>query len=100
MTLSARLALLTKERAREEQEIAALTGRLEQHASKLTHFSAELSDLNRRAGGIRDSRGGIEVQRAEAQARLTFVRENCAAELNQSLEELAQAVAFGRRIRS
>jgi chromosome segregation protein len=30
------------------------------------------------------------VQRAEARARLTFVRENCAAELNQSLEELAQ----------
>ena len=30
------------------------------------------------------------MQRAEAQARLTFVRENCAAELNQSLEELAR----------
>ena len=29
------------------------------------------------------------MQRAEGQARLTFVRENCAAELNQSLEELA-----------
>jgi chromosome segregation protein len=46
--------------------------------------------LNRHAAEIRDSRAAIEVQRAEAQARLTFVRENCAAELNQSLEELAQ----------
>ena len=53
-------------------------------------FSAELSDLNRRAAEVRDSRGAIEVQRAEAQARLTFVRENCAAELSQSLEELAR----------
>src|SRR6185436_21181494 len=39
---------------------------------------------------MRDSRGAIDVQRAEAQARLNFVRENCAAELNQSLEELAR----------
>ena len=45
--------------------------------------------MNRRAAAVRDSRAAIEVQRAEAQARLSFVHENCAAELNQSLEELA-----------
>jgi hypothetical protein len=57
-------------------------------------LSAELSDLNRGAADIRDSRGGFEVQRAEAQARLTFVRENCATELNQSLEELARELSL------
>ena len=62
-------------------------GRARQQADAL---AAELSDLNRHAAEVRDSRGGFEVQRAEAQARLTFVRENCAAELNQSLEELAR----------
>jgi len=79
-----------EEEAREEQELAALTARLEQAREQADALSTELSELNRRAGEMRDSRGGIEVQRAEAQARLTFVRENCAAELNQSLEELVR----------
>jgi chromosome segregation protein len=39
---------------------------------------------------VRDSRAAIEVQRAEAHARLSFVRENCVTELNQSLEDLAR----------
>ncbi|MEP6635389.1 MAG: hypothetical protein ABJB97_01595, partial [Acidobacteriota bacterium] len=68
------------ERAREEQEIAVLQTRLEQARQQADVLSHELSELNRRAGEIRNSRGAIEVQRAEAQARLTFVRENCAAE--------------------
>ncbi|MGI9166502.1 MAG: chromosome segregation protein SMC [Pyrinomonadaceae bacterium] len=79
-----------EERAREDQEIAALTARLEHARTQADALSTELSELNRRAGEMRDSRGAIEVQRAEAQARLSFVRENCAAELNQSLEELAR----------
>jgi chromosome segregation protein len=81
---------VTEERAHEEQEITTLSGSLEAARQQADALSAELSDLNRRAAEIRDSRGGFEVQRAEAQARLTFVRENCAAELNQSLEELAR----------
>ncbi|MGH9967035.1 MAG: chromosome segregation protein SMC [Pyrinomonadaceae bacterium] len=81
---------VAEERAQEEQEITRLTGLLEEARQQADALSAELSELNRRAGEIRDSRGAIEVQRAEAQARLTFVRENCAAELNQSLEELAR----------
>jgi chromosome segregation protein len=63
---------------------------LEGARQKADALAAQLSDLNRHAAEIRDSRAAIEVQRAEAQARLTFVRENCASELNQSLEELAQ----------
>ncbi|MCM3872589.1 MAG: chromosome segregation protein SMC [Pyrinomonadaceae bacterium] len=79
-----------EERAHEEQEISALSESLEAARQQADALSAELSDLNRRAAEIRDARGGFEVQRAEAQARLTFVRENCTAELNQSLEELAR----------
>jgi chromosome segregation protein len=78
------------ERAREEQEIAALSARLEEARRQADALAEQLSDLNRHAAEVRDLRAGIEVQRAEAQARLTFVRENCAAELNQSLEELAR----------
>ena len=78
------------ERAQEEQEISTLMAQLEQARQQADTLSAELSEINRRAAEVRNSRSGIEVQRAEAHARLTFVRENCAAELNQSLEELAR----------
>jgi chromosome segregation protein len=81
---------VAEERAREEQEIAGLTALLEGARQRADVLAAQLSDLNRHAAEIRDSRAAIEVQRAEAQARLTFVRENCASELNQSLAELAQ----------
>jgi chromosome segregation protein len=78
------------ERAAEDQEIAGLLARLEQARQQADALSVELSEINRRAAEVRNSRAAIEVQRAEGQARLTFVRENCAAELNQSLEELAR----------
>lgn len=78
------------EREREEQEIATLSARLEEARRQADALAEQLSDLNKHAAEVRDLRAGIEVQRAEAQARLTFVRENCAAELNQSLEDLAR----------
>jgi chromosome segregation protein len=81
---------VAEERAREEQEIAALSARLDEARRQADALASQLSDLNRHAAEVRDARAGIEVQRAEAQARLTFVRENCAAELNQSLEDLAR----------
>ena len=82
------------ERAREEQEIAALSVRLDEARQQADALASQLSDLNRHAGEVRDARAGIEVQRAEAHARLSFVRENCAAELNQSLEDLAREQAI------
>jgi chromosome segregation protein len=78
------------EKEREEQEIAQISARLEQARESADLLATHLSELNKHAAEVRDMRAGIEVQRAEAQARLTFVRENCAAELNQSLEELAR----------
>jgi chromosome segregation protein len=88
--LEYKASTVAEEREREEQEIAALTAQLEAARQTADTLANRLSDLNRHAAEVRDGRAAIEVQRAEAQARLTFVRENCAAELNQSLEELAR----------
>ncbi len=88
--IDARLSMAVAERAQEEQQIADASAALEQARLRADHLSATLSELNRRAGEVRDRRAAIEVQRAEAQARLSFVHENCAAELSQSLEELAR----------
>jgi len=82
------------DRAREEEQIADLSNRLREARRQADEFSAELSELNRRAAEVRDSRGSLEVQRAEAQARQTFVHENCQTELVQSLEELARELTF------
>jgi chromosome segregation protein len=81
---------VAEEKEREEQEIAALTLRLDEARRQADELATKLSELNKHAAEVRDSRAAIEVQQAEAQARLTFVRENCASELNQSLEELAR----------
>jgi chromosome segregation protein len=92
--LEEKASTVEQDRAREEEEIAALTARLDETRRHADGRATELSELNRRAAEIRDSRTAIEVQRAEAQARLNFVRENCAVELNQSLEELAREQAL------
>src|SRR5215213_4936351 len=82
------------DRAREEEQIADLSNRLQEARRQADEFSAELSELNRRAGEVRDARGALEVQRAEAQARQTFVHENCQTELGQALEDLAREMTF------
>ncbi len=82
------------DRAREEQQISDLSDRLQEARRQADEYSEELSELNRRAAEVRDSRGGLEVQRAEAQARQTFVHENCQTELGQSLEDLARELTF------
>ena len=88
--LEYKASTVAEEREREEQEISGLTAQLEAARQTADQLATRLSDLNRHAAEVRDGRAAIEVQRAEAQARLTFVRENCAAELNQSLEELSR----------
>jgi chromosome segregation protein len=82
------------DRAREEEQIADLSNRLQEARRQADEFSAELSELNRKAAEVRDARGALEVQRAEAQARQTFVHENCQTELGQSLEDLARELTF------
>jgi chromosome segregation protein len=82
------------DREREEAQIADLSGKLQQARQEADAFAAELSELNRRAGEVRDARAGLEVRRAEAQARQTFVHENCQTELSQSLEDLARELSI------
>src|SRR5829696_396105 len=82
------------DRAREQEQISDLSNRLQEARRQADEFSAELSELNRRAAEVRDSRGALQVQRAEAQARQTFVHENCQTELGQSLEDLARELTF------
>src|SRR3989441_10605752 len=91
-----RLALsVDEEKAREEQQIAEATARLTEARERADAMAAELAELNRSAAASRDARAAIEVQRAEALARVNFVRESCANELNQSLEEIAREVVIG-----
>lgn len=82
------------DRAREEEQIADLSNRLQQARRQADECSTELSELNRQAAEVRDSRAALEVQRAEAQARQTFVHENCQTELGQSLEDLARELTL------
>lgn len=82
------------ERAAEEQRIQALTTALDEGRQRADLLAAELSELNKRAAEVRDSRAELDVHKAESQAKLTFVRETCATELNQSLAELAQEQVF------
>jgi len=92
--LEQKASSVESDRAREEQEIGGLTEKLQQARQRADAFSEELSELNRRAAEVRELRAGLDVQKAEAQARQTFVRENCQTELSQSLEDLAREVVL------
>ena len=75
-------------RANDERNIAAATERLAAARQKADVLAANLAELNRNAASARDARAELEVHRAEASAKLSFVGEACLSELNQSLEEL------------
>ncbi len=85
---------IEEEKAREDAQIAEATARLEAARADADQLANELAELNRNAAASRDARAAIEVQRAEASARVNFVRESCAHELNQSLEEIAREVTL------
>ncbi|HEX8070314.1 MAG TPA: chromosome segregation protein SMC [Pyrinomonadaceae bacterium] len=99
-TLRAALAASAQTAGTVEDERAALEAVVGECAAKLMEararadeLAAELTELHNRAGAARDARAGFEVQRAEATARLSYLREACVAELNQPLEEVAAAHA-------
>ena len=85
-------ATVDEEKAREAEQIAGSTTRLTEARAQADVLANELAELNRNAAASRDARAAIEVQRAEALARVNFVRESCANELSQSLEDLAREV--------
>jgi chromosome segregation protein len=92
--LEQKASSVESDKAREEAEIAALSDKLQESRARADAFAEELSELNRRAAEVRDERANLDVQKAEAQARQTFVHENCQTELSQSLEELAREVVL------
>jgi len=85
---------IDEEKAREDSEITKATARLEAARAEADLLANELAELNRNAAASRDARAAIEVQRAEASARVNFVRESCANELSQSLEDLAREITL------
>jgi chromosome segregation protein len=87
-------ATVDQEKAREDELIAAITARLEEARAQADLLANELAELNRAAAASRDARSALEVQRAEALARLNFVREACTNELNQNLEDLSREVTL------
>ncbi len=85
---------IDEEKAREEAQILDATSRLESARAQADELANDLAELNRNAAASRDARSAIEVQRAEAMARVNFVRESCASELNQSLEQIASEITL------
>jgi chromosome segregation protein len=83
-------ATVDEEKSREEGQVVAATASLTEARAGADALAAELAELNRNAAASRDARAAVEVQRAEALARVSFVRESCANELGQSLEEIAR----------
>jgi chromosome segregation protein len=81
------------ERTALELMVAACAEQLTAARARADELATELTELHNRAAAARDARAAMEVNRAEATARLNYLRETCAAELNQSLEEVAAAFA-------
>ena len=79
------------ERASLERNVEEAAARLAEARAESDALSLEVTELHGRASSARDVRAALEVQRAEASARLNYVRESCANELNQTLEEVAAA---------
>ena len=79
------------ERAARESEVATAAEHLAEARARSDALSDELTELNHRAAAARDARSTLEVNRAEATARLNYLHEACMAELAQSLEEIVTA---------
>ncbi|HVF27238.1 MAG TPA: chromosome segregation protein SMC, partial [Pyrinomonadaceae bacterium] len=77
------------ERAACERKVEQVAGRLAEARERADACSSRLTDLRHQAAAVRDARGALDVQRAEASTRLNYVREACAHDLSQTPEELA-----------
>jgi chromosome segregation protein len=77
------------ERASLERRVEEASARLAGARGRADSLSLEVTKLHQRAASSRDARAALEVQRAETAARLNYLRESCASELNQTLEEVS-----------
>lgn len=78
------------ERAACERRVEQVAGRLAEARERADACSVRLTDLRHQAAAVRDARGTLDVQRAEAGARLNYVREACVHDLSQTPEELSR----------
>jgi len=78
------------ERAACERRVEQVAGRLSEARERADACSVRLTDLRHQAAAVRDARGTLDVQRAEAGARLNYVREACVHDLSQTPEELSR----------
>ena len=92
----AALADLNENSGRFEAERVSLEAHVEEAARLLAEarsesdaLSEEVTALHQRASEARDRRAALDVRKAEAAARLGYLRESCLSELNQPLEEVA-----------
>ena len=77
------------EKTREDERILEATTRLESARAQADLLSNELAELNRNAAASRDAPRRLKFNGPKPLARVSFVRESCANELNQSLDEIA-----------
>ncbi|MDT7604618.1 MAG: chromosome segregation protein [Acidobacteriota bacterium] len=74
-----------------ESEVGRASSRLSAARARSDELAEELSELNHRAAEAREARAQLEINRAEAAARLNYLHESCVAELSQTLEEIVAA---------
>jgi chromosome segregation protein len=90
--LTAKHETVEDEKNTETSELAKATEHLTKSRKQADEFSAELTELNKLSGGVRNKRAEIEVGQAEAVTRLQNLNESCSHELNLSLIELLETV--------
>ncbi len=79
------------ERVALERAVAECAEHLTDARARADEMAEELTALHNRTAAARDERAALEINRAESVARLNYLRETCAAELNQPLEEIVAA---------
>ncbi|MBA2339142.1 MAG: chromosome segregation protein SMC [Pyrinomonadaceae bacterium] len=80
---------------RRADEIEAAAQKLTDAREQSDALALQFTELNRQAAALRDHRAALEVQQAEATARLNYLHETCVSELSQTLEELSGLFAAG-----
>jgi chromosome segregation protein len=82
------------ESAQLEAEVGRAQARVAEARKRADDAAQAVAELHRRVGAARETRSALEIERAQTEARIQFLRESCQAELGQPLEELARAVEF------
>ncbi len=80
------------EKLREQEELNESVAKVQSARKNADELSGVLGELNKRSAEARDSRGEIEISKAETKTRLSNLDEHCLQELSHSLIELMNTV--------